>query len=121
MRLTWCYRLWFLRVQSSGRPLRGRRREGRSAHGESGAQLLLRSGGPDGDRDDLLHDLLLLEAHRLLHGCARVAARGSAAGELQVPNPPLPGAPISSKGFMLILTLAVSTPVLSGLTRIFTA
>mmetsp|Transcript_37800 Transcript_37800/g.95967 ORF Transcript_37800/g.95967 Transcript_37800/m.95967 type:complete len:256 (+) Transcript_37800:168-935(+) len=28
---------------------------------------------------------------------------------------------ISSKGFMLILTLAVSTPVLSGLTRIFTA
>mmetsp|Transcript_54556 Transcript_54556/g.130713 ORF Transcript_54556/g.130713 Transcript_54556/m.130713 type:complete len:239 (-) Transcript_54556:87-803(-) len=28
---------------------------------------------------------------------------------------------ISSKGFMLILTLAVSTPILSGLTRIFTA
>merc|ERR1719162_1535565 len=28
---------------------------------------------------------------------------------------------ISSKGFMLILTLAVSTPILSGLTRILTA
>ena len=30
-------------------------------------------------------------------------------------------APISSKGFMLILTLLVSTPELSGFTRIFTA
>ena len=29
--------------------------------------------------------------------------------------------PISSNGFMLILTLAVSTALLSGLTRIFTA
>ena len=96
-----------------------------STHGQRRAQLLLSSSRADADGDHLRGHLLLLEPHRLLNGCARTrdrvsrvstACRAAAAGLIK-----RRGSPISSNGFMLILTLFVSTPILSGFTRILTA
>jgi hypothetical protein len=87
------------------------------AHRERGAQLLLRRRRADCARDDLGGDLLLLEPDRLLDGCAARGPVGSAGAVARTGE----RTPISSKGFMDILTFAISTADLSGLTRILTA